>query len=347
VDFGDQRVGVESDAESLSVHNIGDDTATDVLCSVVIRPGGNDPKAFSISGCPTTLAAGASFEIDISFLPHSVGPKGAQLEVAYDSGSATTDASVDLDGFGIDGPDLVVNGDWSDIDTGEQHVDTGPTTPALQVSLENPHPSDDLTVSAVQLVETSCDQFNFSFPTLPLTLSAGVTHFFSITFDPSDFGIQTCELAFVSDDPDLPDTVTVKGTGTNQAILVTPFGYDFGAIDVSGGAVIKDFYIVNEDDLGDLTVSGISLTGADCSAFGLSGVPTAPFNIAHGDIEVITAAFDPPVPGAYECTIEILSNDPGAAITDLPLVGTGINADPIFVDGFETGTTDRWSVVVQ
>ena len=78
--------------------------------------------------------------------------------------------------------------------------------------MENPHPSDDLTVSAVQLVETSCDQFNFSFPTLPLTLSAGVTHFFSITFDPSDFGIQTCEIAFVSDDPDLHDTVTVKGT---------------------------------------------------------------------------------------------------------------------------------------
>ena len=346
MDFGDQRVGVESDAESLSVHNIGDDTATDVLCSVVIRPGGNDPKAFSISGCPTTLAAGASFEIDISFLPHSVGPKGAQLLVFYDSGTAATDVSVDLDGVGIDGPDLSVNGDWSDIEIGQQHVSAGATDPAIQVTMENHHTALALTIVAFNLIGASCSEFAFGFPgPTPLTISAGTTDYFSVTFDPSEQGVKACEVMFVSDDPDPPDTVMVTGTGTNQTVEVTPSGYDFGAVDVSGGAVAKDFFIVNDGDLGDLIVSSLSLYGATCGAFSLIGVPTTPFNISPGDIETVTVAFDPPVAGGYDCDIEILSNDAGTPTLNIPLVGTGIELEPIFADGFESGTTDSWSVM--
>ena len=346
VDFGDQRVGVESDAKSLSVHNIGDDTATDVLCSVTDRPGGNDPEAFSISGCPTTLAAGASFETDISFLPTSVGPKGAQLLVFYDYGTAATDVSVDLDGVGIDGPDLSVNGDWSDIEIGQQHVSAGATDPAIQVTMRNQHTAFALTIVAFNLIGASCSEFAFGFPgPTPLTISAGTTDYFSVTFDPSEQGVKACEVMFVSNDPDPPDTVMVTGTGTNQTVEVTPSGYDFGAVDVSGGAVAKDFFIVNDGDLGDLIVSSLSLYGATCGAFSLIGVPTTPFNISPGDIETVTVAFDPPVAGGYDCDIEIPSNDAGTPTLNIPLVGTGIELEPIFADGFESGTTDSWSVV--
>lgn len=345
VDFGDQRVGVESDPESLSVYNIGDVNATDVSCVVANRPGGNDPEAFSISGCPTTLAAGASFETDISFLPTSVGAKGAQLLVFYDSGTGSTDVSVDLDGVGIDGPDLSVNGDWSDIEIGQQHVSAGATDPAIQVTMENQHTADDLTISAFNLIGASCSEFALGFSTTPLTIPAGTTDYFSVTFDPSEHGVKACEVRFVSDDPDPPDTVMVTGTGTNQTVEVTPSGYDFGAIDVSGGAVAKDFFIVNDGDLGDLIVSSVSLNGATCGAFSLIGVPTIPFNISPGDIETVTVAFDPPVADGYDCDIEILSNDAGTPALNIPLVGTGIELEPIFADGFESGTTDSWSVV--
>jgi len=348
VDFGDQRVGVESDAESLSVPNLGDETATDVLCSVVSRPPYSDPAdplAFSISGCPTTLAAGASFEIDISFLPHSAEPIGAELVVAYHDGAATATAYVDLDGTGIDGPDLYVNGDWSDIEIGQQHVSAGATDPATQVTMENQHTALALTISAFGLIGASCGEFAVGFPSTPLTIPAGATDFFSVTFDPSEHGVKACEVIFVSDDPDPPDTVVVTGTGTNQTIEVTPYGYDFGAVDVSGGVVTQDFNIVNDGDLGDLTVSGVSLYGATCSAFSLTGVPATPFYISPGGIETVTVAFDPPVAGGYDCDIEILSNDAGTPTLNIPLAGTGIELEPIFADGFESGTTDSWSVV--
>ena len=348
VDFGDQRVAVESDPVSLSFFNIGDDTATDVLCSVVSRPSNNDPAdplAFSISGCPATLAVGAIFEIDISFLPHSAEPIGALLVVAYHDGDATTDASVDLDGFGIDGPDLSVNGDWSDIEIGQQHVSAGATNPAIQVTMESQHTTLALTISAFGLTGASCAEFAVDFPSTPLTIPAGATDYFSVTFDPSEHGVKACEVMFVSDDPDPPNTVMVTGTGTNQTVEVTPAGYDFGAVDVSGGAVTEDFFIVNDGDLGDLMVSSVSLNGATCGAFSLIGVPTTPFNISPGDIETVTVAFDPPVAGGYDCDIEILSSDAGTPTLNIPLVGTGIELEPIFADGFESGTTDSWSVV--
>ncbi len=349
VDFGNQRVDVESEPIAITVANIGDTTATDILCNVVNRPPFNspaDPLAFSISGCPTTLSSGMSIEIDISFTPHSAGPIGALMEIIYENGAALDSLSVDLDGTGIDGPDLVVNGDWSDIDNGEQHVFAGATAPATQVPMENQHPDLDLIITAFNLVGASCSQFAFGLPSMPLVIPAATTDFFSVDFDPSEYGVKACEVTFVSDDPDPPDTVTVVGTGTNQTIEVTPFGYDFGAIDVSAGAVTQDFHIANDGDLGDLTILSVSLYGATCGAFNLSGVPTTPFNVSPGDIEIITMAFDPPALGGYECTIEILSNDAENPTMNISLIGTGIELDPIFADGFENGTTDRWSGVV-
>ena len=348
VNFGNQRVDVESEPVAISIANIGDTTATDILCILVNRPpfsNTSDPLAFSISGCPTTLSVGASFEMDISFTAYIAGPIGATLAIVYESGDGSDSDYVDLDGSGIDGPDLVVNSNWSDIEIGQQHINAGPTTPAVQVPMENPHPSSDLTITAFQLVGTSCSDFNFGFPMTPLTISASTTDFFSVTFNPSDFGIQICEISFVSDDPDVPDTIAVIGTGINQAILVTPWGYDFGAVDASADAVIRDFDIANDGDLGDLSITSVNLSGATCGAFILSGVPVTPFDISPGSFEMIAAAFDPPAPGGYECSIEIHSNDPGAMTINISLVGTGIGVDWIFSDGFENGTTDNWSAV--
>ncbi len=348
VDFGNQRVGVESDPLTFTISNIGDAAATDIMCSVANRPPFNDaadPASFSISGCPTSLAAFASFEIDVTFTPHNAVAIGARFEIVYDSGTGSGSDYVDLDGSGIDGPDLVVNSNWSDIEIGQQHINAGPTTPAVQVPMENPHPSSDLTITAFQLVGTSCSDFTFGFPMTPLTIPASTTDFFSVTFNPSDFGIQICEISFVSDDPDVPDTIAVIGTGINQAILVTPWGYDFGAVDAFADAVIRDFDIANDGDLGDLSITSVNLSGATCGAFILSGVPVTPFDISPGSFEMIAAAFDPPAPGGYECSIEIHSNDPGAMTINISLVGTGIGIDWIFSDGFENGTTDNWSAV--
>lgn len=349
VDFGDKRISVESEPVTTTIANIGDTTATDISCRVANRPPFNDPEdllAFSISGCPTTLPSGATFEIDISLTPHSVGPIGALMEITYENGAASDTLSFYLDGTGIDGPDLVVNGDWSDIDNGEQHVLAGATAPATQVPMENQHPDLALSITAFNLIGANCSQFAFGLPSMPLFIPAATTYFFSVTFDPSDYGVKTCEVTFVSDDFDPPDTVTVMGTGTNQTIEVTPYGYDFGAIDVSAGAVTQDFHIANDGDLGDLTILSVSLYGATCSAFSLSGVPATPFDVSPGDIEIFTMAFDPLVLGGYECTVEILSNDDETPTMDIPLTGTGIESDPIFADGFESGTTDRWSAVV-
>jgi hypothetical protein len=258
VDFGSQRVNIQSDPTALSVSNIGDGSATEISCAVALRPGFNDPEMFTATTCPASLATGGSFTINVTFTPTSVGLKGAQLIVAYHNGLEVTDTKISLDGTGFDAPDLFVNGDWSELNIGNQHIAAGPTVPALEVPMENRHTSSDLTITAFNQIGASCDQFIFSFPSpTPFSLSAGATDFFSAAFNPSVSGASSCDITFTSNDPDPPDTLTVTGIGidndtcnvnivsgvteysdtTHEACEILVLGPDFIAADGSNTSV--------------------------------------------------------------------------------------------------------------
>ena len=116
VSFGAQRVDVQSDPVVVSITNLDTvNVATSIVCSVVNDAPFHDPDAFAVSACPSYLAVGASFTIDVMFTPNSTGTLGAMIRIAYDDGSGSTYVDVPLRGEGLDGPDLVVNGDF---DTG-------------------------------------------------------------------------------------------------------------------------------------------------------------------------------------------------------------------------------------
>ncbi|TFG38212.1 MAG: choice-of-anchor D domain-containing protein, partial [Candidatus Aminicenantes bacterium] len=337
VTFASQRVDVQSDPVVVGITNLGTvNSATSIVCTLVNDPPFHDPDAFATSACPSTLAVGASFTIDVTFTPDTTGLLGAMIRIAYNDGAASAYADVSLRGLGFDGPDLVVNGDWSDVALGQQHVAAGPTSPARQVPMANQHASLNLTITAFTLSGAGCSEFNFSFPPLSVVLAAGASTIFSAAFDPTAYGASTCDIEFVSDDPDPPDHLTVTGVGTNQTIVVTPSEHDFGPIDVFAGAVAQSFDIINDGDLGDLTVSSVSLSGAGCDAFALSGVPTTPFDIAPAGGESITVEFDPPAPGGYGCTLVILSNDPEVSTSNVCMTGTGVvTSQVLLVDRFD------------
>lgn len=336
--FGSQRVNIQSNPATFSVSNIGDDSATEISCTVIIKPpfdSPDDPLSFTISSCPTTLAVGASFEINVWFTPYKVGSIGAGLQIAYQDGTGERAEKVSLDGMGFDAPDLFVNGDWSELNTGNQHIAAGPTVPALVVPMENRHISSDLIITAFNQNEASCDQFIFNFPGTPFSLSAGAIDFFSAAFDPSVYGASSCDITFTSDDPDPPDTFTITGMGIDPTILATPSSYDFGVIGVDGGAYTHDFSITNDGTLGELIISSVSLSGgSECDAFALSGLPATPFDLTPGAQELFSTEFNPLAVGHYDCTIVILSNDPEANTTVVPLTGKKLS-ELIFTDGFE------------
>ena len=102
IDFGNQQINVESDPITLTLANIGAESATGIICDVADRPGGNDPEMFTAETCPASLASGYYFTANVTFTPTSVGSQAAQLIVAYHDGSTETTTRVSLDGHGID-----------------------------------------------------------------------------------------------------------------------------------------------------------------------------------------------------------------------------------------------------
>ncbi len=332
IDFGDQRVGVLSDTHTVTVTNNSAGPVTLTSCEVTNRPpfnSVNDPLNFLLqSTCTGTIAASASFDVDVAFQPLGVGAVGAKILITYDDGGTTT-AEFNLDGTGIDGPDLIVNDDWSGVSLSAQ---VGSSSAELPVPMENASATYDLTISGYTLSDSNggvdCGQFSFD---IPSSIAAATTTSFGVTFTPASTGTKSCTVQFQSDDPDLPDKITVSGSATDFSITLSPSGtHAFGDQGVSDGGIDLSVTIGNGGTVGDLHVTGVSLSGGvQCNHFQLSGVPGLPFDLAPGGSQGITATFDPQATGDFACDLDVTAT--GATTATLHLTGTGIAPNLLFL----------------
>jgi Abnormal spindle-like microcephaly-assoc'd, ASPM-SPD-2-Hydin/Fibronectin type III domain/Dockerin type I domain len=123
----------------------------------------------------------------------------------------------------------------------------------------------------------------------------------------------------------------VTGYGAPSAIVsVTPGvptislstnSLNFGGVSIYGGSRSLPLTVTNTGS-GDLSISGILLTGATAS-YTLPGTCPAPGILPAGAQCVINATFTPAVAGAANATLTISSNAPGAATSIVNLSGTG------------------------
>ncbi|HVL31805.1 MAG TPA: choice-of-anchor D domain-containing protein, partial [Solirubrobacteraceae bacterium] len=101
ISYGNQRVGVASDARRVTVKNTG--TADLVIASRTLT-GANanqwliDPVGTTCNAA-TSVAPGASCVIDVRFLPTSTGAKTAALNIRSDASNASVNVS--LSGTGV------------------------------------------------------------------------------------------------------------------------------------------------------------------------------------------------------------------------------------------------------
>jgi hypothetical protein len=102
LDFGDVAIGTTSQPQTATLHNSGSTAATGLTFP---SPGqGFDVDA---SACGSTLAAGASCEVHVTFTPTSTGDINATWQVASTEGVA---AELQLDASGIIGDVIFSNG---------------------------------------------------------------------------------------------------------------------------------------------------------------------------------------------------------------------------------------------
>ena len=163
-------------------------------------------------------------------------------------------------------------------------------------------------------------QFSLSGVTLPTSLAVGNAVSFSINVNPTAAGSVTGTMTVTGDSGSSPVVVNLSATGVSASqpqISASPTSINFGS--VSTGLNATSNLVLSNAGSADLTVSVITLTGAE---FSISGV-TTPKTISAGQSVTAVVTFSPTSTGSASGNIAITSNDPATPTLNVPLTGTG------------------------
>lgn len=208
LDFGNVVVGNASGARTETLTN----TSTLELLIASITTTGTNASEFNQTSttCGTSLAAGASCSITLTFTAGQLGPRTAALTINDDS--AGSPQSVSLNGIGVTAGSNATLSAHS-VPFGIQLV--GTTSPARSLTLSN-YGSSTLTIGSM-LASTSFAETN----TCGLSLASGGSCTIKVTFMPSAAGDVAGTLSIADDAADSPQSVALSGTGSTSTPRLT------------------------------------------------------------------------------------------------------------------------------
>jgi len=262
---------------------------------------------FSVSGLslPVTLAANQSQPFTVIFTPQSAGTIKGNLAIA-NTGSSSVVNVVLTGGAQTEG---ALAASPLSLDFGSVLVGSHQT---LAETLTNTGGS---SVTVTQVNATGAG-FSVSGLSLPLTLPAGQSQPFNVTFTPSATGSSSGNLAIVNDSsPNI--NVALSGNGLAAGALTpSPSSLGFGNIQVGNNQQLSET-LTNSGGT-NVNISQATISGTGFSMNGLS----PPLILTPGQHFTFTVTFTPPSPGNYSGSVSVVSDasNPNLAI---PLTGTG------------------------
>jgi len=174
-----------------------------------------------------------------------------------------------------------------------------------------------VTVSTIGIDGTG---FTLSGVTAPLTLGAGQSTTFNISFNPQSTGAVNGNVTIASTTSNTTLTIPLSGTGTTTIgqLAVSPTTLGLGSV-VTGSSGMAS---------GSLTASGTNVTVTDAtsnnSVFSVGGL-SLPVTILAGQSTPFTVTFSPQVAGSVSAILTFTSNAQPATTTE-GLTGTGTAA---------------------
>ncbi len=275
--------------------------------SVTVSQATVSGKGFRMSGItfPLTLAAGGRKSFTITFAPQSAGSSSGSIAVMSDASNSVV--SMPVSGMATALGTLAANP--ASLSFGSVQVGQGQI---LSETLTNSG-SSSVTVSQANFTGSGFTTTGLS---LPLTLAAGQSVAFSVTFKPQSSGPVSGALTLTSDASNGALIVPIAGSGaTAGALASSPASLSFGSVQASNPKTVA----------GTLTNSGgssISITQANVSGSGfvLSGL-TLPVTLAAGQSKTFNVTFTPQPGGSASGSLAIVSNASNPALS-IPLVAS-------------------------
>ena len=317
--FGNQRIDTASAAQPITVTNTG--TASLAISAVTA------PAGYAVAGAlPQTLLPNAQATFQITFSPTALGADDGSVTITSDAASSPTHVAVT--GAGVQAVAAVSPGAQ---DFGQVRV--GSTGGALPFSITNT--GNDAFV--VKTISVPAPFVLVSGPALPATVAANGALPLSIAFAPTAVGPAAGTLLVATDDGFTSASLT--GQGVASAIDPSLDPIDFGSVSIKTTQTLA--LQLDNPGTASLTITSLSLGGANAADFALAPPPTLPAVVAPGDALTVTVAFTPSAHGARAAQLVAASDAFGTASLTIPLTGRGIGAHVVLTpDTLDFGSTN-------
>ncbi len=269
---------------------------------------------YSVTGgtCGSSLGAGASCTITVTFAPTSNGTIDGALAIA--TGGAFSPQLVALSGKGKSGPTVPLTFNPTTLKFSSTGI--GATSAAKTITVTNGSASS-VTINALSGSANYAVTGSGSSP-CGGALAASAKCTLSVTFTPSDTGSNKGAIAISTSGAGSPQIVDVSGTG-ELPVAVSPASLAFGDQKVGTTSGSKTVTLTN-DSGAILTISSIVASG-DFTATS-SGKKSCGATVAAGAKCTFSVTFTPNVTGAITGAVTVTYSAPlGPAVIEL--TGTG------------------------
>jgi trimeric autotransporter adhesin len=300
--FGNWVVQTTSTPKAIVLKN----TTTAPLAISSISVSGDFGQTSTCPIAPTTVAAGGSCKISVTFTPTVLGVRTGTLTVS--DNATNTPQIAPLSGTGV----IPVALSPSTSGFGNQLVNA--TSAAKVFTVQN-----NQTVPVIIAgISTSGDFAQTSnCPLSPNTLAAKLSCTISVTFTPTILGTRTGTLTVSDNAPNSPQTASLIGAGT-VPVSLSPAGLIFASQGINTTSTGKSVTLKNTQTV-PLTISGVFTSGDFAQT---STCPLSPNTLAAGATCAISVTFTPTALGTRTGTLTITDSASTSPQT-ASLSGTG------------------------
>jgi trimeric autotransporter adhesin len=310
VAFGNQSIGVASAAHAVTLTNSGNSALT--VSSIAIA-GTNASSFAQTNNCGSSVAAGASCTISLTFTPSAASALAGTLAIT--DNAAGSPQAVPLSGTGVS---TGVTVSPSSVAFGNQAV--GAASAAHTVTLTNTGNSA-LTVSSIAVDGANASNFAQT-NNCGNSLAASASCTISLTFTPSAAGALAGTLAITDNAAGSPQAVPLSGTGVSTGVTLSPSSVAFGNESVGVASAAESVTLTNSGSSA-LTVSSIAVSGTNPGDFTENS--TCGASVAAGGTCTIVLVFTPAASGARAAVLSVADNATGSP-QSVALSGTGGSA---------------------
>lgn len=308
--FSSQTVGTTSAAQPVTLTNSGNAALT--LTAIAIT-GTNASDFAQTNNCGSSLNAGASCTLNVTFTPSAPGTRTAAVSVT-DNASGSPQ-SISLTGTGTSAGTPTASLSLSTLTFTSQPV--GTTSPAQSVTLSNSGTAA-LSITSMGITGTNAGDFAQS-NSCGSSLATNASCTINVTFTPTASGARAASISVTDNASGSPQTVSLTGTGLAPAATPSPSSLSFGKQTVGTVSPQKQVTLTNTGNA-TLTINSVAIAGSDPKDFAQTNNCSG--SLAPSSSCTIQVTFAPTVKGNRSGSLTFSDSAPGSPQT-VGLSGNG------------------------